>query len=593
MSAEVLAAPEAVPLARVIGIPQCCLLLLIGSSGCGKSAFAAAHFRPSEVLSSDAFRAIVSDDEEAMDASADAFRLMREVAAVRLRRGLLTVIDATNLRPDDRKAFIDVATQGYAVAVAIVFDVPEQVCAERNRIRAETSPRRTPRRVISRHMRDVRGALRSARQEGFAHVHEVGADARDTVRVERERLWTDRRDEHGPFDIIGDVHGCVDELLVLVGQLGYEVEPDRRDDMVRHRVSHPEGRRLIGLGDFCDRGPDSPGVLSFWMDAVASGAALVVRGNHDMMLQRHLRGMKVPLVHGFDRTAEQFALAPQALRTEAKKFVEAMTSHLLLDGGKLAVAHAGVREEMQGRAGKLVRQFCTYGETTGETDEYGLRVRHDWARDYRGKAAVVYGHVPTLEAEWVNNTICVDTGCVFGGALTALRWPEREIVSVPAAQVHCEPVRPLALPVAKVAPSSGGNLPEVALLTSKLAITTRYSERPITVQQGQMQAAFETLARHTVDPRWLVTLPPTTATVEASAMAGWLERPEEAFQHYARAGARSVVAQFNVWPAPPASVFRDPVWSVYANVSGLGAMPRPRWRSARSGPHKHIGVERH
>src|SRR5690606_13783373 len=118
--------------------------------------------------------------------------------------------------------------------------------------------------------------------------------------------------------------------------------------------------------------------------------------------------------------------------------------HYVLDDGRLVVAHAGLKASMQGRGSGAVREFALYGETTGETDEFGLPIRYNWAAEYRGKATVVYGHTPVPEAEWLNNTICIDTGCVFGGSLTALRWPEKELVDVPAAKVYAEPVRPLA-----------------------------------------------------------------------------------------------------------------------------------------------------
>jgi len=130
-------------------------------------------------------------------------------------------------------------------------------------------------------------------------------------------------------------------------------------------------------------------------------------------------------------------------------FLDDLRSHLWLDGGRLAVAHAGLKAEMIGRGSAAVREFALYGETTGEIDEFGLPVRADWAASYRGETAVIYGHTPMPEAQWVNNTLCIDTGCVFGGKLTALRWPEKTLVEVAARQVWCEPVRPLA-------PADGG-----------------------------------------------------------------------------------------------------------------------------------------
>ena len=535
-----------------IGIPEFCLLLLVGPSGAGKTTFARRHFQPTEILSADAYRGIVSDDPDSIAATADAFAVIHDVAARRLRRRLLTVIDATNLNPAYRKVLVEIARQCYAPAIAVILDVSERTCNERNRTRAD----RRHRQVIRRHVEQARGVLKTARREGFAHVHKIPEAQLDAVAFDRQRLWTDRRDERGPFDIVGDVHGCLDELLALVtGPLGYMVaEVTRPSGRRGFAISHPEGRRLVSLGDLADRGPDSPGVLAFWMDACADGAALAVKGNHDQKLLRHLRGGEVSRAHGFDRTVAQLADAGEKALAEYRAFIDGLTSHLVLDGGALAVAHAGVKAEMQAKAGRLVSDFCLYGETSGELDEFGLPVRHDWAAGYAGKAAVVYGHTPVPEAQWVGNTICIDTGCVFGGKLAALRWPERETVSAPATRVYYEPVRPMMLPPSAQLPSvqsplsqsplsqSPSRLPDAAALTGTAMIETRYG-RQVSVQPEQAAAAFEILARFAADPRWLIHVPPTTATVEASAAEGWLERPEEAFRHYRAAGLAKVCVQ--------------------------------------------------
>ena len=150
--------------------------------------------------------------------------------------------------------------------------------------------------------------------------------------------------------------------------------------------------------------------------------------------------------HGFFTavTARAIEHESRSFRMRMRTFLDNLVSHLWLDGGRLVVAHAGITEEMIGRSSGTVREFCLYGETTGETDEYGLPVRYNWASEYRGSTTVVYGHTHVVTAEWLNNTICIDTGCVFGGKLTALRWPEKELVEVSAAKVYAEPTRPLA-----------------------------------------------------------------------------------------------------------------------------------------------------
>ena len=169
------------------------------------------------------------------------------------------------------------------------------------------------------------------------------------------------------------------------------------------------------------------------MGMVAAGTALCVPGNHEQKLLRKLRGRNVQRHPRAGRDAGPAGRrGRRSSSPRCRRFIDGLISHYVLDGGRLVVAHAGLKEAYQGRASGRVRAFALYGETTGETDEYGLPVRYPWARDYRGSAMVVYGHTPTPTPEWVNNTICLDTGCVFGGALTALRYPERELVSVPA-----------------------------------------------------------------------------------------------------------------------------------------------------------------
>ncbi len=252
----------------------------------------------------------------------------------------------------------------------------------------------------------------------------------------------DRSDLSGPFDIVGDVHGCRSELETLLGDLGWVLERDADGRAVDAR--HPDGRTAVFVGDLVDRGPDTPGVLRLVMGMVRSGAALCVMGNHEAKLHRALRGADVQRTHGLALSLEQLDAEPAEFRDEVAAFIEDLAFHHVLDGGRLVIAHAGLREEDHGQVSRRVNAFALYGATTGGRDEYGLPVRLPWADDYRGAATVVYGHTPKARAEWVNNTICLDTGAVFGGALTALRYPERELVAVAAEREWWEPTRPLA-----------------------------------------------------------------------------------------------------------------------------------------------------
>ena len=257
---------------------------------------------------------------------------------------------------------------------------------------------------------------------------------------------TDRRDEQGPFDIIGDVHGCAGELESLLVRLGYDVRWSGVPGAVEVSVTPPPGRRAVFVGDLVDRGPRSPDVLRIVMSMVESGAALAVPGNHDVKFMRWLDGKKVAPTHGLDRTIAQFDAETRGFRSRVRAFFGSLPIYVWLEGGRLAVAHAGIKEEMLGQATGEVRRFCLYGETSGETDEFGLPIRYHWAAEYRGRTVVVYGHTPVPAADWVNNTICIDTGCCFGNALSALRWPEREVVAIAAERVYTVPVRPFGHP---------------------------------------------------------------------------------------------------------------------------------------------------
>lgn len=525
-------------------IPELSLVVLIGASGSGKSTFARHHFLPTETLSSDVCRGLVSDDENNQAATGDAFEVLHFIAAKRLAAGRLTVVDATNVQPEARKPLIALAREHHCLPVAVVFDLPERVCLERNRVRPDRS---FGAHVVRRQHGDLRRSLGTLKREGFSHVYVLNSVAEvDSVEVQRQPLWTNRKSEHGPFDIIGDVHGCRAELLELLGKLGYAVE-EGTDTTGRpdYTVRPPAGRTAIFLGDLVDRGPDAPGVLRLVMGMVAVGTALCVPGNHDMKLLRALRGRPVQVTHGLAETLAQLEAEPPEFRERVIQFLDGLISHYVLDDGKLVVAHAGMKEAMQGRASPRVRDFALYGETTGETDEFGLPVRFNWASEYRGAATVVYGHTPVPEPEWLNRTINIDTGCVFGGRLTALRYPERELVSVPAVWTYTQPARPF-LPSENQAPAAPAQRPADVLdiedVLGKRIIQTRL-HRDITLREENAVAALEVMSRFTVNPRWLVYLPPTMSPCETSQEPGWLERPAEAFAYYRSEGVPRVVCE--------------------------------------------------
>jgi polynucleotide kinase-phosphatase len=519
-----------------LDVPELALVALIGISGSGKSTFARRHFAPTQVLSSDAFRAMVADDENDQSASADAFDVLHYVAGKRLRAGRLTVVDATNLQSHARAGLVTVAREHDVLPVAIVLDAPEPLCWERTQARTD---RTFGRQVLGRMQRDLRRSIGQLGREGFRKVHVLrGVEEIDTATIRYERLFNDRKELTGPFDIIGDVHGCRAELETLLTRLGWALH--RNADGRPVDASHPDGRTAIFVGDLVDRGPDSPGVLRLVMGMVAAGHALCVPGNHEQKLLRKLRGRNVQVTHGLAETLAQLDTEAPRFLAETSAFIDSLVSHYVLDGGRLVVAHAGLKEEYQGRASGRVRAFALFGETTGETDEYGLPVRYPWARDYRGSAMVVYGHTPTPTPEWVNNTICIDTGCVFGGTLTALRYPDRELVSVPAAKEYYAPARPLVTPAATEPGRAEGTL-DLGDVTGRRHLDYGYGT--LTVDAEQAAAALEVMSRFAVDPRALPWLPPTMAPCSTAQVEGFLEHPARAFDDYRAAGVDRVICE--------------------------------------------------
>ena len=519
-------------------IPELSIVVLVGVSGSGKSTFARKHFKPTEILSSDYCRGLVSDDENSQAATKDAFELLHFIARKRLAAGKLTVVDATNVQPESRKPLVEIAREFHCLPVAIVLDLAERIAHDRNKTRPD---RDFGPHVIRQQAQQLHRSLRGLEREGFRHVHVLKSlEEIEAAVIERQPLWNNLKHEHGPFDIIGDVHGCFDELVELLSQLGHAV------DETKSAVQSVNGRKLIFVGDLVDRGPKIPHVLKLVMSAVAEGKALCVPGNHDMKLMRKLRGRDVQITHGLAESLAQLTNEPEDFRKRVAEFIDDLVSHYVLDDGKLVVAHAGMKESMQGRGSGAVREFALYGETTGETDEFGLPVRYNWAAEYRGTATVVYGHTPVPKPEWLNRTINIDTGCVFGGKLTALRYPEKELVSVPAKKTYAEPRKPF-LSAEEQAPvlsaqQQHDDLLDLADVTGKRIISTRLHGN-VTIREENATAALEMMSRFAANPKWLIYLPPTMSPSETTKVSGLLEHPAEAFAYFRHVGVPRVVCE--------------------------------------------------
>lgn len=520
-----------------LNIPELSLVVLAGPTGSGKSTFARRHFKAAEIVSSDACRAIVANDEGDQSATLDAFDLLHFIVRKRLKNGLLTVVDATNVHAEDRKKLVALAREFHVLPAIFVFRLPDAVCMARHALR-------TDRHFGVHVIRNQSAALRRSnklKEEGFRYIYTFESEeaVNAVPGIERVRMWNNLKTEHGPFDIIGDIHGCFDELLLLLKKLGYLIE--RHGDTFS--VSHPAGRKAVFLGDLVDRGPNTPDVLRLVMQMCREGKALCVPGNHDMKFLRMLQGRPVQLTHGLDLSKEQMETQPPEFKGAVMRFLDELVSHYVLDDGKLVVAHAGLREEMQGRGSGAVREFCLYGETTGETDEFGLPVRYNWAAEYRGRAAVVYGHTPVPEANWFNNTLDIDTGCVFGGTLTALQYPERQLVSVPAAREYAVPKRPLHLPPSNISLQNAfDDVPDLSDFLTKMRLELA-DGISVTIPEENAAAALEVMSRFAINPKWLIYLPPTMSPSETSLLEGYLEHPAEALDYFRQNEVPKVICQ--------------------------------------------------
>jgi len=514
---------------RLIEIPELCVVALVGVSSSGKSTFSKTHFKPTEVLSSDYFRALISDDENNQEVTQQAFESLYFIAKKRLELGLLTVIDATNVQKFARAQILRLAKEHDCLSVAIVLDIPENIIRERNAARPD---RDLEKNIISRQAEQLRKSIHGLKAEGFRYVHVLSSTEEiSNVQIIRTPMWNNKKNENGPFDIIGDVHGCYDELNELLLKLNYKVDTEN------FTAIPPQGRKAVFLGDLCDRGFKNVEVLRLVMNMIKSQYAFCVNGNHDIKLLKKLNGKNVKLTHGLDRTVKQLDEQSPEFIAEVKDFLDGLISHYVLDHGRLVVSHAGLKEKYHGRSSGLVRQFCLYGETTGETDEYGLPVRFPWANEYRGKALVVYGHVPNIDVQTINNTACIDTGCVFGGKLTAYRYPEKEIVQVKAKEEYYASLKPF-----HVNTEINDDLLNIDNITGTKFHHTKLRQS-VRINAENSAAALELMSRFAADPHWLIYLPPTMSPCATSNKPDYLEYPQEAFDYYKTHGIGKVICE--------------------------------------------------
>ena len=244
-------------------------------------------------------------------------------------------------------------------------------------------------------------------------------------------------------DVIGDLHGCYDELCRLLDRLGHTDLCGRGPS-----IGEGTGPRVIFVGDLTDRGDRNVDTFNLVADLVERGDALCVLGNHDRRFMRWLRGEDVAVAHGLGTTIGEFERLSRPeqshFRERALHFYESIPSAVRFDKGQAVVVHAAWRSGMTAEENpKKIYYYAMYGPTTGKKTPDGFPDRIDWAKGYRGPEHVIFGH-QVYKVPYVNLFATgIDTGCVFGGGLTALRWPTRELVTVDSAYARAEYGRPV------------------------------------------------------------------------------------------------------------------------------------------------------
>lgn len=418
-----------------IHVPANALILLVGAAASGKSTFAAQHFSATEIISSDACRGFVSDDETNQSASGDAFDLFHFWIDIRLKRGHLTVADATNVRPQARAALIQIAMKQNRPVVAFRFNTPIARCIENNAKRM----RYVPPNVIKMHDEHMQIARTAMDHEGYQTIHTINIDRK----YEIIRTGVEANVATG-YDVIGDLHGCYDEFVALLRKLGYRTM--RKAGQPKLAWQHPEGRKIALVGDLTDRGPRNVDTLRLVMALLEDGH-VAVEGNHDNKLKRALKGNKVRAAHGLAGTLLEIdAKCADPEKAALREMMESLPTELRLKvPGKadLIVCHAGQPRQMVGRTDNTANAHRLYGEADGKDDHGYPHRTYKWRASWtanEGDPVLVHGHdvVEDPYPETFINVVNVDQGCAFGGKLTAFRYPEGDVVQVESEYQYAE-----------------------------------------------------------------------------------------------------------------------------------------------------------
>ncbi|WP_407270560.1 polynucleotide kinase-phosphatase [Radiobacillus sp. PE A8.2] len=538
-------------------LPHAGIVLLVGPSNSGKTTLLRTlvkdnKIEDSEIVSSDQFRRLVSNvdfidwsarpKDEAdrifetyQMISKEAFAMMDTLIEARCRLNKLTFIDATHLYPDDRKRYVALANKHNLPIVALVLDVDVDTLKARDESRDDSRGKNR----IKQQYQVFKREKRFIKKEGYRSVFFI----KDTTDLNLVRQNNPVEQDIGSgIDIIGDIHGCYDELIQLLETLGYEQNQ-------AGLYEHPDGRTFVSIGDVMSRGPQSLDTMLFFLRHMEHKLASMIDSNHGWKIARWLDGRKVTLSHGDEKVAEEFAVYEQKhgkKQTEAIKekikdmLLEAPSHYVFKKNGvdTLVCAHAGIKDAFIGKTSYQVSDFCRYGDTDG-TDDNGKPIRKDWTTGHQSSALIVWGHDPRPHPLEINNTINIDQGAVFGGKLTALRYPEKAIVSVNAKENYSgTDDHPLSEWERKRL-----DPPNIEKYIHGYAVDTKAIGN-IRVQKEFVKAAIDTTSHFTVPLEQLVYIPPTmTPTPQASALNDYLEHPQEAIDYYRSHGVEKMVAE--------------------------------------------------
>lgn len=542
-----------------ITIPHAGIVLLMGASNSGKSTLIEQlkqqqYIGEYESLSSDQFRQMVGDTDyidwrrpsreegeviyqQYKRISDQAFKVMQDLLIARCRLNKLTIVDATHLQPEDRAVYITLGKRYHVPVILIALDISEQTLIERDQHREHPRGRQR----VKQQAHQFRKSIKGLRSEGFGSVYIIKEHQYADVQWERSanpmliELTTG-------IDIIGDIHGCYDEMIELIQRLGYLADSEGL-------YRHPEGRKLVSVGDIMSRGPKSLETMIFWQKHLAAQLAWMVDSNHGWKIARYLEGRQVTMSHGDEQMIEAFQQYEAihgtedttVLKEQLKNMLLSTSSHLVFTQHgvqRLVVAHAGIRDDFIGKDSKRIDDYCRYGDIDG-TDEAGKPIRKDWFADHTSGQWIVWGHDPRPQPTTVNQTINIDQGVVFGGMLTGYRYPEQTFISVKAyADYAQDPNSPLVRwEEGRFAPPSLSRL-----IDGYTVQTTVYGE--VKVRSEFVKTALDTISHYTIPLEELIYIPPTMTPPPLAAVdENYLEHPAEAISYYRAHEVNTMIAE--------------------------------------------------